>query len=137
LDKAIKQKLYEDLKRFEGLKLKPYRCSAGKLTIGYGRNIEDCGITEVEAEVLLYHDCESAYNEAAGLLPNEDQKEVIIVVSEMIFQLGLKTALTFKKFFSAIKAKNYKVAAMEIENSLWHKQTPTRTSYLISILNEL
>ncbi|HOE90389.1 MAG TPA: lysozyme, partial [Candidatus Cloacimonadota bacterium] len=28
------------LKKHEGLVLKPYKCSAGKLTIGYGRNLE-------------------------------------------------------------------------------------------------
>jgi len=37
----------------EGLKLKPYKCPAGKLTIGIGRNLEDRGITEQEAQMLL------------------------------------------------------------------------------------
>ena len=36
----------EQLKQDEGWRLKPYRCTAGKLTIGYGRNIEDKGITK-------------------------------------------------------------------------------------------
>ncbi|MBP5593653.1 MAG: hypothetical protein J6X75_05780, partial [Clostridia bacterium] len=40
----------------EGLRLKPYRCPAGKLTIGYGRNIEDMGISETEAEMLFDND---------------------------------------------------------------------------------
>lgn len=39
--------------RHEGLKLKPYQCTAGKLTIGVGRNIEDMGITEDEAIYML------------------------------------------------------------------------------------
>ncbi len=29
----------EQLVRHEGLRLRPYRCPAGKLTIGYGRNL--------------------------------------------------------------------------------------------------
>ena len=37
----------------EGLELKPYQCTADKLTIGVGRNIEDRGITEDEARYLL------------------------------------------------------------------------------------
>ena len=44
------------LKEDEGLRLKPYRCTAKKLTIGYGRNIEDVGITEEEANHLLLND---------------------------------------------------------------------------------
>ncbi|MCP4280350.1 MAG: lysozyme, partial [Alteromonas sp.] len=27
----------------EGLRLKPYKCTAGKITIGYGRNLDDNG----------------------------------------------------------------------------------------------
>jgi lysozyme len=44
------------LKKHEGLRLKPYRCSADKLTIGYGRNLDDVGISEEEAEMLLLND---------------------------------------------------------------------------------
>ena len=45
--------LTDRVKMHEGLRLKPYRCTSGKLTIGYGRNIEDNGITEAEASFLL------------------------------------------------------------------------------------
>ena len=41
------------IKKHEGLRLFPYKCSVGKLTIGYGRNIEDTGISKEEAETLL------------------------------------------------------------------------------------
>ncbi len=50
------------IKRFEGLRLKPYLCSAGKPTIGYGSTfypngrkvtLSDKPITEKEAEKLL------------------------------------------------------------------------------------
>lgn len=58
-------KLIEKIKRHEGLKLKPYRCTANKLTIGYGRNIDDVGISEAEAEVLLSNDLERCANEVA------------------------------------------------------------------------
>ena len=42
--------------KHEGLKLKPYICPAGKITIGVGRNIEDNGISEDEAMYLLNND---------------------------------------------------------------------------------
>lgn len=50
------------LRRFEGLRLAPYLCPAGKLTIGYGHVIlpgeewMNAGITQEEAEVLLLRD---------------------------------------------------------------------------------
>ena len=44
------------LKRHEGLRLKPYQDTIGKLTIGYGRNLDDRGISKEEAEYLLRND---------------------------------------------------------------------------------
>lgn len=49
-------KLEKDLIRDEGLRLKPYHCTAGKLTIGYGRNLDDNGISEEEALSMLRND---------------------------------------------------------------------------------
>ena len=36
--------LVKQLMLHEGVRLKPYRCSAGKLTIGVGHNYEDTGL---------------------------------------------------------------------------------------------
>ena len=33
--------IFDQLKRDEGLRLTPYQDSVGKLTIGYGRNLDD------------------------------------------------------------------------------------------------
>ena len=48
--------LKKQLIMHEGLKLTPYRCTADKLTIGVGRNLDDVGITQDEAEYLLDND---------------------------------------------------------------------------------
>ena len=50
------EKLKDQLILHEGLELKPYRCSAGYLTLAVGRNIEELGITEDEARYLLDND---------------------------------------------------------------------------------
>ena len=50
------QKITDQLIRHEGLRLTPYRCPAGRLTIGVGRNLEEKGISEQEAMVLLEND---------------------------------------------------------------------------------
>jgi lysozyme len=41
---ALMNRIKSQLVRHEGLRLKPYRCTAGKLTIGVGRSLDDCGI---------------------------------------------------------------------------------------------
>jgi len=50
--KAIEKQLIDH----EGMEKKVYRCPAGKLTVGIGRNLEDKGITEEEALFLLRND---------------------------------------------------------------------------------
>jgi lysozyme len=49
----FKENMIRQLTRHEGLRLKPYLCPAGKLTIGIGRNLEGKGITKQEAVMLL------------------------------------------------------------------------------------
>ena len=61
--------LRRDVMAAEGLRLKPYRDTVGKLTIGWGRNLEDNGITKLEAEVLLDHDLAAAELECRRAFP--------------------------------------------------------------------
>ena len=48
--------LRERIIRHEGLRLKPYRDTMGNWTIGYGRNLDERGITEEEAKIMLDYD---------------------------------------------------------------------------------
>ena len=45
INSKMRDKLVDQIIEHEGLKLKPYHCPAGKLTIGVGRNLEDKGIS--------------------------------------------------------------------------------------------
>ena len=59
----------------EGLRLRPYRDSVGKLTIGVGRNLDDVGISNDEAMVLLDHDIEITITltlESASSVPGRE-----------------------------------------------------------------
>ena len=40
MTEALMNRIKAQLVRHEGLRLKPYRCSAGRLTIGIGRNLD-------------------------------------------------------------------------------------------------
>lgn len=121
----------EQIKRHEGLKLHPYKCTAGKTTIGYGRNLDDKGITASEAEEMLLTDMceveERLFTE--GLLSglNDARKAVLI---NMGYQLGVSGLFKFKKMITAVDRKEYELAAKEMLNSLWAKQTPRRAKEL-------
>lgn len=120
--------LKEELKRDEGLRLKPYKCTAGKLTIGIGRNLDDRGITEAEAEQLLMNDIMSIMNDLDMGFPSwkalsEVRQRAII---NMVFNMGLKRFLGFKLMLNAIRAKDFKKAAEEALNSAWAQQVGER-----------
>ena len=48
--------LLSELCRDEGFKDKPYTCSAGKISIGIGRNLEDVGLSRDEILYLYRND---------------------------------------------------------------------------------
>ena len=54
----------------------------------------------------------------------------------MIFQLGIKNCLKFKKFNKSLKKKLPHMAALEMLNSHWYAQTPKRVEKLIDLLLE-
>ena len=52
----------------------------------------------------------------------------------MIFQLGIKNMLDFKRFNTYINKNQLYMAVLEMIDSRWYKQTPTRTNLLIAIM---
>jgi len=130
--------LKQTLKRHEGLRLKPYWCSAGKLTIGYGRNLDDVGITQKEAEYLLDNDIAMAGNDLMTVLPDlwKYSQTRQAVLMNMLFNLGKTRFVGFKKFIQAVKDEDWKGAAREMEDSKWYKQVGKRAKELQKALLE-
>ena len=123
--------LLDLVKRHEGLRLKPYLCTADKLTIGYGRNLEDMGISEDEATYLLQTDIDRCYSELSVFtwFHELDQVRQEALVS-MLFNLGLPRFLSFKKMIARLIDKEYSQAAEEIINSLYARQVGERANEL-------
>ena len=121
-------KMIEQLKRHEGLRLKPYRCTAGKLTIGYGRNLEDVGISNAEAEAMLSNDLERCANEVAKHVDAfdklNDARQAVLV--NMCFNLGIAGLIKFKKFIAAVNDGFFELASKEMLDSRWAKQVGSR-----------
>ena len=122
----------QELLQFEGLCLKPYFCSAGKLTIGVGRNLEEVGITKDEALYLLQNDLHRASRELENELPwtRKLPAEAQCVLVHMLFNLGLKGLLGFKKLLAALQQGDYCGAAQEMLQSKWAGQVGQRAQLL-------
>lgn len=126
VDKLIKQ-----LKKHEGVELKPYKCTSNKLTIGIGRNLEDVGISEHEAEYLLMNDLDTymtaakTYDWYNGL--NDARKAVIV---NMLFNMGQTNFNKFLKMKQALNVGDYAEAAKQMLNSRWAKQVKGRSEEL-------
>jgi len=121
--------------RHESLRLKPYLDSAGKITIGVGRNLEDMGITSEEAIYLLDKDIVRAT--AAGAVfawfPMLDQVRKDVIVS-MIFNMGLTRFSEFRLMIKAMERKDYESAAHEMMASRWASQVKSRATELASMM---
>lgn len=123
-------------KRFEGLRLKPYTCPAGKSTIGYGHNLDDNGITEDIAVRLLDADLMTAEREVRQRFThfyklNEARQFVLV---DMCFNMGAAKLFTFKKMFAALAKDEYPTAAREMLNSKWARQVGNRAKVLSEIM---
>jgi lysozyme len=128
----------ERAKGFEGFKKKVYKCSAGKLTIGYGRNLEDKGVNQQEAEGMLVMDIfdamcdlDSIFHKAA-FWPDK----VLLVLTDMMFNLGKTRFLGFKKMIAAIEKQDWATAADEAKDSKWFKQVGKRGLDNVRLLRE-
>lgn len=127
-------------KSFEGLRLKPYRCTAGKLTIGYGRNLDDVGISKEEAEMLFEHDYNNAITNLKALLVSNGIKiedvsqNAIFALTDMMFNLGYTRMSQFKNLLSELKKGSYEGVAREMKNSKWATQVGNRSKKLIDLV---
>jgi len=134
--RLITNEALELIKKEEGYRQFPYTCSAGKLTIGYGFNLDDVGISEEEAELLLEFRLRKLEEEMFHTYywfryMSEARKAVVL---SMIYQLGMNGLLKFKKMISALEDEDYTLAASEGLDSLWAKQTPERATRQMQIL---
>lgn len=128
--------LKAQLVRHEGLRLKPYRDTVGKLTIGVGRNLDDVGITEDEARTLLDNDVARVESHIARVVPAfsslDDVRQRVLV--DMAFNLGVPGLLKFKAMLAAVEARDFFHAALEMIDSRWAAQVGQRATRLAAMM---
>lgn len=129
--------IYCQLKRDEGIRLKPYRDTVGKLTIGVGRNLDDVGISEEEAMTLLFHDVDRIIDSLDGFswtIPLDNVRFNVLV--NMAFNVGVAGLKKFKKLIAAVSSGDYAAASREMLNSRWAKQVGDRAVRLARQMQE-
>jgi len=124
--------LVKQLMRHEGKRLKPYRCTADKLTIGYGRNLDDVGISDAEAMFMLRNDISQARVDLIQNHPWIDQldyprQDVLI---NMVFNLGINRFNGFKNAIAAARVGDFDLCAKEMLDSRWANQVGERANEL-------
>jgi lysozyme len=126
----------EYIARHEGLRLRPYKCTAGQWTIGYGHKYtaeemerdfqhdKQMGITKLWAEQLLRQDvkiaelaCKKLF---VGFFDLSENRQAVLV--DMMFNLGERRFRGFKKMIAAVQRNDFDAAANEIMASAYYRQ---------------
>jgi lysozyme len=120
------------------LRLKAYHCTAGKLSIGFGHNLDanptfennviPMEITKDEAEAILFHDLENtstrlhaAWHGMSLLTPA--RRDACI---NMAFQMGIDGFLGFSDMRKHLLKCDWLKAHDAALDSKWARQTPNR-----------
>lgn len=132
------QQLSDQLIVDEDLRLKPYLCTAGKYTIGVGRNLDDVGITKDEAMYLLKNDIDRVCDQLDSNLPwwklMSDRRQMAL--ANLCFNLGIRTLLTFKNSLALLRDGKYSQAADAFMDSKWAKQVGQRAVRVTTMIRE-
>jgi lysozyme len=122
----------------EGMRLKPYKDTVGKWTIGVGRNLDDVGISKSEAMMLLGGDIDVACAQLDRALPwwrtMTDKRQQVL--ANMAFNMGINKLQGFVNTLRAMKEGRYDDAAAGMLNSLWAKQVGARAERLAKMMRE-
>ena len=127
------------IKKNEGYSNKPYKDQLGFYTIGYGHLIKKKEDTyfyktfskkyfENIFELDFKKSVEDYYKKFNKKKHKQNEKELLI---EMIYQLGIKNVVKFKRLHLNLEKKQKYMVCLEMIDSLWYKQTPKRVENLI------
>ena len=131
----------------EGLRTSVYLDSLGKKTVGIGHLVQHHelerfaeGVEIPMDEIMEIFEMDLNRAAAGADMLIEDNvghdlpQHVGEVILEMVFQLGTTGVSKFKKFWKALRVKDWNKAAAEMKDSRWHSQTPRRCESLAEIV---
>lgn len=133
------KKLKKMLIEHEGIKYAPYKCTAGKTTIGIGHNLDDKGISKAVVDLLYNEDVAEVESDLKAIFDDfyTLPEQIQLVLADMRFQLGYKGFRSFKRLIIAVKDRNWSVMFAQMKRSQWHNQTPNRANDLMRMVLEV
>ena len=136
MDDTLKSIFLKGIKRDEGFRALPYKDSRGILTIGYGRNLRDVGISEDEAGYLAQNDLAYCYAKLSAVLPIFLKLDAPrqYVLTNMCYNIGISALIKFKNMLTALEVSDYDKAADEMKSSIWYSQVGDRAVRLCDIM---
>jgi lysozyme len=120
----ILEKLYQLVRRFEGLRLKPYLCPANVPTVGYGHTGADVTmksppISAAFAERLMKEDVERFSSSALKLSPTLAlDADRLCAIADFCFNLGT-TRYKASTLRRKVRDGEWQDAADELEKWVW------------------
>jgi len=134
------------LQHYEGFRGKAYDdadgvtvpAPTGRLTIGYGRNIQDRPLTKIEAAYLLRGDIAVSILEAASLTISFEGLSLArkIVLTCMVYQMGYDGVKRFKNMLKCIEDGDFTGAATEMLDSKWYREDSPKRALDMSLIME-
>ena len=130
----------------------PYKCPAGKRTIGIGWNYDDNPLPkdirdylQNNGRILEEHidrlftialirsvnDCKKLFPDFENFSHNRK-----MALTDFLYNVGLTTASKFKKAITCINHEAWDDAAKHMQNSLWFQQVGNRAKEVIQLIKE-
>jgi len=114
----------------------PYVDAVGKMTIGYGRNLDAKGLSDAEVSMLLNADIADAIGDVRHCFSCYDQlsRARQLVVVSMAFNMGRERLSKFVRFIGAVHLGKWEEAAFEMLASKWATQVGMRATKLAEMM---
>jgi len=126
------------LVRDEGLRLQPYRCTSGKLTLGVGRNLDDVGITKTTAYQMLDEDITAAASACITIFGGQvwqtwsENRRLGWI--NLAFNLGEAGLVGFRNTLKAARGGNWIEVERHLKASKWYRQVGSRSERVIAMI---
>lgn len=144
----------------EGFRENVYKCSKGKLTIGYGTNLEDpsnakklkgmgydvealkrgtAKIDKTDAKLIFKSGLKNALEDGRKFVSNFDSLPLRVkgIITDMSYNLGLTKLNKFKEFKRGLLARDFKYAKHHMIKSGWYSQVGNRSKALVKIMDNV
>lgn len=133
-----REKLKKQLLVHEGLRLKPYADTVGKITIGCGRNLTDVGISAVTAEQMLEEDITKVIGELESSVPWFASISPLRqrALADLTFNMGIGWIRKFPETFKTMTEGRWDAAATQLLLSRYAQQVGHRAHTIAKMLRE-